>query len=87
MTELEMTASGGLAPARCPGLIASLRPPRLAAPGAGHDVTPVTAEQKFVVARGALRVALFNTDCLQRPSTLSCSRIITTSTSYSIINR
>ena len=57
MMELEMTASGGLAPARCPGLIASLRPPRLAAPGAGHDVTPATAEQKFVVAREALRVA------------------------------
>eukprot|EP01050_Picozoa_sp_SAG11_P007700 SAG11_NODE_650_length_7931_cov_9.512385_9_plen_99_part_01 len=57
MTELEMTASGGLASARCPGLIASLRPARLAAPGAGHDVTPVTAEQKFVVAREALRVA------------------------------
>ena len=55
--ELEMTASCGLAPTRCPGLIASLRSPRLAAPGAGHDVTPATAEQKFVVAREALRVA------------------------------
>eukprot|EP01050_Picozoa_sp_SAG11_P065190 SAG11_NODE_45298_length_146_cov_37.723404_1_plen_36_part_01 len=31
--ELEMTASCGLAPTRCPGLIASLRSPRLAAPG------------------------------------------------------
>jgi hypothetical protein len=55
--ETTAVASGGLALARCPGLIASLRPPRLAAPGAGHDVTPATAEQKFAVAREALRVA------------------------------
>jgi hypothetical protein len=54
---IEATASGGLALARCPGLVMSLRPPCLAAPGAGQVAAQVAAEQKFVAAREALRVA------------------------------
>ena len=54
---LTMTASDGLAPARCPGLVSSLRSPRPAALGAGHATTPATAELKFAAAREALRVA------------------------------
>ena len=51
-------ASGGLAPARCPGLIMSLRTSRLAALGAGRgDAKRATAELKSAEARVALRVA------------------------------
>eukprot|EP01050_Picozoa_sp_SAG11_P057491 SAG11_NODE_36223_length_262_cov_2.386503_1_plen_43_part_10 len=42
-----MTASDGLAPAWCLGLVASLRPPRLAAPRAGHVAEQAGAEQKY----------------------------------------
>jgi hypothetical protein len=51
-------ASGGLAPARCPGLIMSLRTSRLAALGAGRgDAKRATTELKSAEARVALRVA------------------------------
>ena len=48
-------ASGGLAPARCPGLLVSLRSPRLAAPGAGLAHTAVATKRSFVAAGEALR--------------------------------
>eukprot|EP01050_Picozoa_sp_SAG11_P001593 SAG11_NODE_70_length_18450_cov_14.704975_14_plen_88_part_00 len=51
----EMTASDGLAPARCGGLLASLLTPCLAAPGAGLAHTAVETERSFVAAGEALR--------------------------------
>ena len=54
----KIVASGGLAPARCPGLIASLRSLRLAAPGAGHGKhTPAAARRSFAAASETLRAA------------------------------
>jgi len=54
----KIVASGGLAPARCPGLIASLRSLRLAAPGAGQGKhTPAAARRSFAAASETLRAA------------------------------
>jgi hypothetical protein len=51
-------ASGGLAPARCPGLLVSLRSPRLAAPGAGLvDDTTAAATRRVAAAGEVLREA------------------------------
>eukprot|EP01050_Picozoa_sp_SAG11_P004779 SAG11_NODE_315_length_10858_cov_14.578977_2_plen_116_part_00 len=52
-----MTASDGLAPARCGGLLASLLTSRLAALGAGPAHTAAATERSFVAAEEALRVA------------------------------
>eukprot|EP01050_Picozoa_sp_SAG11_P017738 SAG11_NODE_2591_length_3188_cov_40.194238_1_plen_544_part_00 len=57
--ETTAVASGGLALARCPGLIASLRPPRLAAPGAGQgEHTTAAARRSFAAASATLRVMM-----------------------------
>eukprot|EP01050_Picozoa_sp_SAG11_P024440 SAG11_NODE_5199_length_1632_cov_47.477495_2_plen_494_part_01 len=51
-------ASGGLAPARCPGLVMSLRSPRLAALGAGLvDDTTAAAARRVAAAGEVLRAA------------------------------
>eukprot|EP01050_Picozoa_sp_SAG11_P008988 SAG11_NODE_820_length_7014_cov_7.427187_2_plen_271_part_00 len=57
MEDGKLTASGGLAPARCPGLITRLRSPCLAASGAGKGAVQGAAERKFAAAREALRAA------------------------------
>eukprot|EP01050_Picozoa_sp_SAG11_P011955 SAG11_NODE_1300_length_5261_cov_8.900232_1_plen_75_part_00 len=53
MSETELVASDGLAPARCPRAL------RLAATGAGlaKDDTPAAAKRKFAAAGEALREA------------------------------
>eukprot|EP01050_Picozoa_sp_SAG11_P031509 SAG11_NODE_9819_length_878_cov_1.863928_1_plen_97_part_00 len=53
MEDGKLTASGGLAPARCPGLITSLLSPCLAASGAGKVAVQGAAEQKFAAAKPA----------------------------------
>eukprot|EP01050_Picozoa_sp_SAG11_P023985 SAG11_NODE_4984_length_1703_cov_2.989401_1_plen_113_part_10 len=50
-----MTASDGLAPARCGGLLVSLSTPRLAALGAGPAHTAAAARRSFAAAGEALR--------------------------------